>query len=143
MNTIATSPRAATPGSTDDRASLARVFWLYGVVVGVAMAVVLAFLGGFAPAASRVVIVLLLVYQVAWYVALWRAAGRYTGPLLWKWAARSVIFLPLIGFVLGFALTARTSVSADPTAASSPTPQAAPYTSPPGFKPFTGKLDGE
>lgn len=106
--TSMTSPHAATPRSTDGHASLARIFWLYGVAVGIAMAVVLAFLGGFAPTASRVVVVLLFAYQVAWYVALWRAAGRYTGPALWKWAARAVVCMPLIGFLFAMAITAST-----------------------------------
>ena len=106
--TSMTSPRPETTRPTGGPDSLARVFWLYGVAVGIAVAVVLALLGGFAPAASRVVIVLLLAYQVAWYVALWRAAGRYTGPALWKWAARAVVFMPLVGFMAAMAITART-----------------------------------
>lgn len=138
--TSMTSPRPAMPAA---HAPLAKVFWLYGVVAGFALTALLGAVGSYAPAAKPFGAALVLAYMLAWYVVLWRAAGRYTGPALWKWAARAVVFMPLIGFVIGVSLTAGTSPPRVVKPVAPAQTQGEWLPAPPNLKPFHGKLDGE
>ncbi len=103
------------------RIPLARMFWLHGVVAGFAAGMALGGLGGINPRLQQIWAVLMLVYMLAWYVGLWRSAGRYTGPALWRWAARCVVVMPVVGILLTLALSSgsgsRTQQSAPTTAA--------------------------
>jgi hypothetical protein len=127
------------------------MFWLHGVAAGFAASMALSGLGGISLGLQRIWAVLLLVYLLIWYIALWRSAERYQGAAIWKWAARSVVAFPFIGILLTVALS---------TGNTSGTQQVAPHAvtgnqvtqtegqgqwvpAPPNLKPFDGKLDGE
>lgn len=118
---------------------LARVFWLYGVVGVFVLGFVVELLGALSPGLRQLVAAVLLVHLLAWYVALWQSAGRYTGPALWKWAARGAVLLPLVGLMLAVGISA-SKKPAPSQAAAVQVPQEG---STPVLKPFYGKLDSE
>lgn len=103
MNTVA--QRTNLSAFLAGEVPLPRVFWLHGVVAGFAAGMALSGLGSVSTGLQRIWAVLVLVYLLAWYVALWRSAERYQGPAIWKWAARSVVALPFIGILLTVALS--------------------------------------
>lgn len=84
---------------------LARMFWLHGVVAGFAAGMALGGLGGISPALQKAWAALLMVYILVWYAGLWGSANRYTGPAVWKWAARAVVVVPFLGVLLTLALS--------------------------------------
>ncbi|MBD9406296.1 hypothetical protein IB236_13185 [Acidovorax sp. ACV02] len=84
---------------------LARMFWLHGVVAGAAAGMALGGLRGISPELQQVWALLMFAYMLAWYIGLWRSAGRYTGPAIWRWAARAVVVMPFVGIVLTLVLS--------------------------------------
>lgn len=152
---------------TAGRIPLARMFWFHGVVAGFAAGMALGGLGGISPGLQQIWAVLMLVYMLAWYVGLWRSAGQYTGPAIWRWAARGVVVMPVVGILLAVVLGSgtgwRTQQSAPATAAPAshsafdkdgkPCTEVTEFLgeckrqqwqpAPPNLKPFTGKLDAE
>lgn len=130
---------------------LPRMFWLHGVVAGFAAGMALRGLGSVSPGLQRIWAVLVLVYLLAWYVALWRSAERYHGPAVWKWAARSVVAMPFIGILLTVVLSPGNRSSTQPVAphtvggnqVNKTEGQGQWMPAPPNLKPFDGKLDGE
>lgn len=149
----ATSQRNPITAFIAGEVPLARMFWLHGVVAGFAAGMALGGLGGISAELQRVWAVLLLAYLLAWYIGLWRSANRYTGPAVWKWAARAVVVMPLVGIVLVLLLSAgrqqgslvspQLPPQATPSATRTPTTQEQWVPAPPNLKPFEGKLDGE
>lgn len=105
MNTT-TERRSALWAFLAGEVPLSRVFWLHGVVAGFAAGIALSGLGGMSPGLQRIWAVLMLIYLLVWYVALWRSTERYQGPAIWKWAARSVVAMPFVGILLTVALSA-------------------------------------
>lgn len=115
-------------------AGLARTYWLFGVIGSFVWGLLL---GGVKPGSVLAIVgvVLFLIYIVMVNVGTWRAASRYDGPKAWAILAKmAVAALPAI-LVIG-------TLAAIVIPAKNQDIQPA-YTSPPGFKPFTGKLDGE
>ena len=119
---------------------LARVFWLHGVVAGFASGIALSGLGSVSPGLQRIWAVLVLVYLLVWYIALWRSAERYQGPAIWKWAARSVVAMPFIGILLSVALSARNGSSTQQAAPRAMAPAQTQHNAPPTTDKFGGVL---
>lgn len=87
------------------RQSLPKVFWLHGI----GTLFVLSFAQGATEhmlAVNQLLSSALLAYLFAWYFALWRTSTNYTGPAIWKYAARLVVLMPLIGIILAIAIPA-------------------------------------
>ena len=101
----ATSQRNPVAVFVSGEVPLARMFWLHGVVAGFAAGMALGGLGGISPGLQQVWALLIFAYMLAWYLGLWRSAGRYTGPAIWKWAARAVVVMPFVGIVLTLVLS--------------------------------------
>lgn len=128
------------------REGLAKTYWGYGVVGSIVPGIAL---GAVKPGSVSTVIVVLLVlaYLVLVNVGIWRAAGYYKGPKSWALLARVVVVIFGIPSIFGVAMVLampKMDAGRDFTPAlEQASQQAAPYTSPPGYVPFTGKLDGE
>ena len=73
--------------------SLPVTFWLWGVVGRMVAAVALLFALR-QPALMLLAVLLNLAYYILIVIAIWRSAGRYTGPRIWSDLAR-------LGLVLG------------------------------------------
>lgn len=101
----ATAQRNPIAAFISGEVPLARMFWLRGVVAGLAAGMALGGLGGISPGLQQVWALLMFAYMLAWYLGLWRSAGRYTGPAIWKWAARAVVAMPFVGILLTVALS--------------------------------------
>ena len=83
--------------------SLARTYWIYGVVVngliiGVVGMLIVAQLES--PPLALLYILFALASSVFIIVAVWRSAGRYTGPKVWAILARVVCVLAALRLVL-------------------------------------------
>jgi len=101
----ATAQRNPIAAFVSGEIPLARMFWLHGIVAGAAAGMALGGLRGISPGLYQVWALMMFAYMLAWYIGLWRSAGRYTGPAIWKWAARAVVAMPILGILLTVALS--------------------------------------
>lgn len=78
---------------------LALAYWVFGVLVPVPLWQVLLHLPPH-TAASGIAAAGLLAYLVFSWVAIWRAANRYTGPKVWAALARIAVLLSAAALAL-------------------------------------------
>ena len=85
-------------------AGLATTFWGYGVVGSTLLGIPLAFV---APGSIQAVIAVVgfCFYLVLINTGTWKAAGKYTGPKIWKVMPRAAIVLTLVAFLIGILAT--------------------------------------
>lgn len=74
---------------------LARTYWLYGVVVGIVINLVIQVVPSIG--AIAVVLALATVYQVMVLLGIWRAATRYQGRKVWAILAKFAAVLGWMG----------------------------------------------
>jgi hypothetical protein len=86
--------------------TLLKAFWVWGVigVIGLAAAAQLTFMGllmsGLVSGVLFIGLVItaaILAYLVLVLVGIWRSAGKYSGPRLWKFSARAAVVI--VGFL--------------------------------------------
>jgi len=86
---------------------LVQTYWLYGVLVGIAFAVV--FFGieylttglaeGFGPIFILGMMLLYFLYTAFINVAIWRSAGKYKGPKRWAILAKIMVIISWIALI--------------------------------------------
>jgi hypothetical protein len=83
---------------------LAKTFWLFGFVAGIAISVVTKPLIEVSIVAGMLFALVALVYQIMNMIGVWKAAGRYEGAKVWAVLAQIVIILniliPVIGLIV-------------------------------------------
>lgn len=105
------SPAPARPGFFYNlrmgNYSLAKTFWLYGVVVFffsrmffkllTAPDIVLAIWGQFGEGGGYLIYigleVIAIIYSIIVFIGVWRAADKYTGNTAWKWLAKIMVII--------------------------------------------------
>ncbi|MGO2137040.1 MAG: hypothetical protein ACTH3S_16615 [Marinobacter sp.] len=100
MNNTETSPLGAESKNffsklTSGDFGLAKTYWLFGVVVGIVLNLIIKFtpsIGGL-----LVILALAVVYQVMVLLGVWRAANRYQGRKAWTILAKIAAVLGWLG----------------------------------------------
>lgn len=77
---------------------LAKTYWLYGVVAGIVINLVIQVVPSIG--AIAVVLALATVYQVMVLVGIWRAANRYQGRKVWAILAKIATVLGWMGVLI-------------------------------------------
>lgn len=89
------------------KAGLARTYWLFGVIAGIAWGIPLSLVTPGSPLAMSVV-GLFVAYFVIVYVGVWRAASQYEGPKVWAVLAKAAVAalpaLLIVGTIMAFVL---------------------------------------
>jgi hypothetical protein len=88
---------------------LAKTFWLGYFVVPNVLFLLIYWTTTPGSDAAIAFVVGWFVYVVAASVAVWRAAGNFTGLKVWAWLARALVAMPIVGVVLALAIVATTS----------------------------------
>jgi len=70
---------------------LAKTYWLYGVVVGIAFRLLTTIIPS--PVIVAILSVAWIAYAVFLYMGIWKAAGRYTGERIWAVLAKIMVIL--------------------------------------------------
>jgi len=70
---------------------LAKTYWLYGVVVGIAFRVLTAIIPS--PVLVAILSVAWIAYAVFLYMGIWKAASKYTGEKIWAVLAQIMVVL--------------------------------------------------
>lgn len=79
---------------------LVRAFWFDYVLVPNVVYLAIWFFTEPGSTFAVLCVIAWLLYVAAASVAVWRAAGAYTGPSVWRWAARAVVVMPLAGLAI-------------------------------------------
>ena len=91
------------------QAGLARTYWLFGVIAGIAWGIPLSLVTPGSPLAMSVV-GLFVAYTVIVNVGIWRAASQYEGPKVWAVLAKAAVAalpaLLVVGTILAIVLPA-------------------------------------
>lgn len=91
------------------KAGLARTYWLFGVIAGIAWGFPLSLVTPGSPLAMAVV-GLFVAYTVIVNVGIWRAASQYGGPKVWAVLAKAAVAalpaLLIVGTILAIVLPA-------------------------------------
>lgn len=77
--------------------SLARTYWLYGVVVGAVFRILTTVIPW--PVIVAILSVIWIAYAVFLYMGIWKAAGKYTGKRIWAILAQIMAVLGVL-FIL-------------------------------------------
>ena len=81
--------------------SLAKTYWLFGVVVGICFAITFAFIEfqssglseGFGPVVIIGLILFYFIYAIFINIAIWRSASKYQGPKRWAILAKIMVII--------------------------------------------------
>ena len=70
---------------------LAKTYWLYGVVVGIAFRVLTTIIPS--PVIVAILSVAWIAYAIFLYMGIWKAASKYTGEKIWAVLAQIMVVL--------------------------------------------------
>ena len=76
---------------------LAKTYWVFGICIMVLLYILSNIIGTLgSPTLSIVWVLGLYAYQVIVWVAIWRAAGRYSGPVIWSGLAKFAVIIGIL-----------------------------------------------
>ncbi len=76
---------------------LAKTYWGFGIGIMVILYILSNIIGTLgSPTLSIVWVLGLYAYQVVVWVAIWRAAGRYSGPVIWSGLAKFAVIIGIL-----------------------------------------------
>jgi len=86
---------------------LAKTYWLFGFLVFFTVN----FLSNFITSTKLLgtVTIVMLIYNIMWIIAVFKAARKYEGPVFWAYLARIMVLLPWIGIILAIVIPAMNS----------------------------------